>query len=422
MELSELIQEISKENLELIKNESIKLRSINFQFYPNKIMTIIGVRRGGKSSIQKKVIQRLLSENRNFESIFFVNFEDDRLSNMSAHEFGAALDNYLLTFNHEKSKFFFFDEIQNLENWEKLVRRLTEQKHKVCITGSSAKTLSKEIATSLRGRSLTYTIYPLSFFEWLDFKGLHNLLERILKSDFLLSDIYQPLMEFLNTGGFPELSLLPKKIHREILKDYVDVMLFRDVIERNNFTDEKLVREIFKFSIQQVAQSFSVNKLNNDLKSRGYSFSKNFTYQVIEAFQDAFAIFSIPIFSSSIRKQQSNPKKCYNIDNGLKTLYSLSNQSDFGRRFENLIFLDLLRTKHEVFYYLTEKSRLEIDFICVKNNITTAYQVSFNSKTKNEPLEKKAQSEVFNELGLNVEYISPENYIQFLKKIITAHD
>jgi predicted AAA+ superfamily ATPase len=344
----------------------------------------------------------------------YLNFEDDRINGFRSKEIGEAISKYFAYFPKPEKKFIFFDEIQNLENWEKLVRRLLDQKHNISITGSSAKALSKEIATALRGRSISYEIYPLTFKEWLLFSKQQSLLKKIEAGTHLFKDYYNSLLQFLKIGGFPEMSTLPAIHHKQILRDYVDVMIFRDVIERNKFSQEHLIREIFKFAASQSAQSFSVNKLNNDLKSRGFIFSKNLTYEVLAAFQDAYAIFLVPLFTNSIRKQQVNQKKVYNIDNGVRNLFSTASDIDLGRRFENLVFIDLLRSGHEVYYYLTEASGNEVDFIAVKNNLVRAIQCSLNSKTHEEPTEIEVQKEVKRELGVTLEYVYPENYINFV--------
>lgn len=417
MDKLSLILEISKENLENTSADSIQLRDLSPHFYKDKAITLIGVRRGGKSSVQKKMIQNLDQQESAFKSILYLNFEDDRLADFNSTTLGEILNQYMIQFPSPRYKYFFFDEIQNLENWEKLVRRLLDQKHKVCITGSSAKTLSKEIATSLRGRTFSYQVFPLSFLEWLHFNHKTALLKKINHDEYRIPDYYNLLKEFLSIGGFPELTFLPTKIHHQILRDYVDVMLFRDIIERNKFTQETLVREVYRLLASQSAQMFSINKLNNDLKSRGFKFSKDFTYEVISAFHDAYALFPVSLYSLSIKKQQTNLKKIYNIDNAIKNLMSPPSQLDLGRRFENLIFVDLLRSGHEVYYYLTEQSRIEVDFIAIKENQLRAIQVSWNATTQSEPLEQQCQQEVQRELKTKIEYIYPENYLSFVKRL-----
>jgi predicted AAA+ superfamily ATPase len=414
MTVFDLILEISKENLQLTTSEIIISRQGDLEFTHNKVLSLIGVRRCGKSFIQKKIIQTLYSLKNNYESVLYLNFEDDRISGLNYKEIGEAISKYFAHFPQPEKKYIFFDEIQNLENWEKLVRRLLDQKHSISITGSSAKALSKEIATALRGRSLSQEVYPLSFKEWLLFSKQQLLLKKIETGTSLFRDYYKLLLQFLKVGGFPEMSFLPEIHHKQVLRDYVDVMLFRDVIERNKFSQEHLIREIYKFAASQSAQSFSVNKLNNDLKSRGFVFSKNLTYEVLEAFQDAYAIFLVPLYTNSIRKQQVNQKKIYNIDNGIRNLFSVTSDMDTGRRFENLVFIDLLRSGYEVFYYLTNSGGNEVDFIAIKNNRIRAIQCSLNSKTHEEVLEIEVQREVKKDLGVTLEYVYPESYLSFL--------
>jgi predicted AAA+ superfamily ATPase len=257
---------------------------------------------------------------------------------------------------------FFFDEIQNIAGWERFIRRLldTENVH-ICITGSSAKLLSREIATSLRGRSIATEIFPFSFAESLEHQGLEagdeprpGAAQRAL-----LENRFEA---YLHEGGFPEVQGVESEFRIRILQDYLDVVILRDLLERYQITGTVALRYLIRHLINSAAALFSVNKFYNDLKSQGIAVSKNTLHQYLEYLSDAYLFFEVPIHTKSERARMVNPRKVYAIDNGLVRSCSHSFRPDWGRLLENHVFTVLRREYDTIEYYKTRAGH-EVDFV-----------------------------------------------------------
>src|SRR3569832_704021 len=167
---------------------------------------------------------------------------------------------------------------------------------------------------------------------------------------------------YLSTGGFPEVTFYPVDVRQQTLQEYIDLVIYRDVVERHSIRNPALIKHMILSMLQNTGRPFSVHKFYNESKSLGYAISKDILYEYTDYIEDAYLAFSIPIFDSSIRKVQANPKKLYTIDPGLIRALTLNYDRDLGRLFENVIYLDLRRHRCHVSYYLT-KDRREVDFI-----------------------------------------------------------
>ena len=285
--------------------------------------------------------------------------------------------------NKNETIWLFLDEIQNVEDWERFVRTMLDrEKIKVFITGSSSKILSKEIATQLRGRSITYNIYPFSFREYLRAKNIQYS-KYLSSSD--IARISNALDEYLHAGGYPEAVLYPRE-RDKILRDIVDVTIYRDIIERWNIRNIKVLRLLIKALIN--SKEFSVNKFYRYLQTLGIKIGKNTIYDYLEYLQDALFIFLLRRYSPSYRLQKQTIPKVYVIDNGILTSYGVKDKT---RLIENLVFLELIRRKSyglldgELYYYKTNS--YEVDFLVKTSNgielIQVAYDVSdFNTKNR----------------------------------------
>ena len=302
-------------------------------------------------------------------------------------------------------KIFYFDEIQNVSDWAKLIRRIHDTKScEIFITGSSAKLLSKEIDTALRGRSLATEIYPFSFNESMKYK----------KNDTTShpDHIRKYLFEFLANGGFPEVAFFDPDTRIKTLQSYVNIVVLKDIIERHQVQNETALRYMTRFLISNMGRSFSIHKCFKDLKSQGIRVSKNSLYYYSQYLEDAYLAFLVPLKAKSLRKQESNPKKIYTIDSGLTRAMHLmqNNASDWGRSFENLIFLDLKRQGYEVQYYLTREG-VEIDLIASKpGQKDRAFQVSLE-------IDLNGKEELKKELGLDLEPVYLGNYLDFTQSL-----
>ncbi len=413
-----LLQDLLEEFKEKISRANGAIpREITLPSIPNKINVIIGMRRTGKTYFLLQEIKQLLEKNpARLSQLLYLNFEDDRLLPLTAPKLGELIDAFYTLYpeNHDKTCYFILDEIQNVPQWEITIRRFFDTKKvNIKLTGSSAKLLSKEIATSLRGRSIATEMWPFSFKEYLIAQKIEppqKLFGKISKDRLL-----QALKNYIKQGGFPETVYLDTLDRNRILQDYVDVVIFRDIIERYKITNVELIKYLIKSLIKQTGSAFSVNKFYNDLKNQGMPISKMTIYDYLSYIEDAYLIFAVPLYSESLRKIQSNPRKIYAIDTGLIHAYTSSALENIGHLFENVVYIELRRRGFEVFYYLT-KERYEIDFLAKdRRNKFHLYQVVWDISNK-ETLarEKRALEAAEKELKIKGKIITPETFLEML--------
>ncbi len=400
---------LEKKCLKLLRGE------IKIPLNSNKIISIIGARRTGKTFLFYSVIKKLRKENKN-DQIIYINFEDDRLFPLELKDFNLFIEAYYELFpnNRDQAVYFFFDEIQNIENWEKFIRRIDDSlKCRIFITGSSSKFLSKEIATSLRGRTISFEVFPFNFTEYLDFKGIGQ--NHYPSKN--RSKIINAIDDYVNHSSFPELLSASEIEKPKILKEYLDLIIYKDLIERYNISNLYLIKYLIKFLLTNSANPISITKIFNDLKSQGVKVSKNSLYQYIEYLEEAYILFPVKIFSNNVREIQRNPQKIYSLDSGLVDTVSIKN--DIGRRFENIIFLEL-RRKYKNISYL--KLKQEIDF-CFKDSdkiylLNSCYQIN-ELTTRNRELNSLAEG--MNYLNISQSFLitnSHEEEITIDKKTI----
>ncbi len=354
-------------------------REISIPLKSGKIITIIGPRRAGKTYM----LFQLMKGIEDITDVLYINFEDERLA-FTKESLHQIIEAYFELYPKKKGQniYIFFDEIQEAKGWEKFVRRLYDTLTKrIFLTGSSAKMLSKEIATSLRGRAISYEIYPLSFREYLHFKSIPE----DLTSTKGKAAIMHELEAYMLRGGFPETVHMDDDIYKKTIISYFDVMLYRDVIERYSIRNPEYARELLKRLLSQSAKEFSINKIYNDFKSKGAKISKDSMYEFLGYFEDAFIILPIKNYSESVRKQTL--RKSYAIDTGLGRMLSFSLSSDYGRLLETLAILELKRRSKEAFYF---KNGAECDFIIKEGNIIReALRVCYDFNDNNKEREFK---------------------------------
>jgi len=375
--------ESKKEIFKILINEfhesrlpAVLKRDLTIPLLSNKIITITGSRRAGKTFFFYQLISELRQQTPS-ERILYVNFEDDRILPLSLKDLNELLEAYFeLHPEVKENKFFLFlDEIQNIEGWESFVRRIYDKENvNIYITGSSSKLLSREIATSLRGRTMEYKIYPLNFNEFLKFKGID------LKPDFAYSKvryrIKKLLNEYINFGGFPEVVTANDDLKLSILKNYFNLVIYRDLVERFAIRNVKLLKDMLKFLLTNVSTTFSINAYFHSLQPQ-YHFSRETILEYLSYLEEIEVIQIIPIFSYSIKVQQVNQKKIYVLDNGLRNAVSFRFSQDEGRLVENTVFNQLKRKGFDVYYW---KKKGEVDFVVRENGKLTAINVSYGQK------------------------------------------
>jgi uncharacterized protein len=401
-------------------NRSVK-REFAFPETENKIKVAIGVRRSGKTFLCLQKIQEYLAAGVSSSRILYLNFEDDRLAPATQETLVSLLEAFYTLYpeNHDQRCYLFLDEIQNVLDWPLVVRRFFDTRRvNIFLTGSSAKLLSKEIATSLRGRSLATEAWPFSFKEYLE--ALQLKIPNYPTAKKSLDQIRKYLINYLSAGGFPDTLGSPVNERIQILQELVDVVVFRDIIERHGITNITLIKYLIKTLINNISTRFSVHKFCKDLKSQGIPASKNTIHDYLTYIEDAFLVFSVPMYSDSLRKIHNNPKKIYVVDPGLYHAYATSYHAESqlknaGRVFENFIYLTFRRLKREVYYYVT-KEGFEVDFLTRSlNGAMYLYQIAWDM---NDALtlarEQRALDAAKAELGLEGVIITPENFLSQL--------
>lgn len=389
-------------------------RDAQFPDAPGKIKVAIGMRRAGKTWFLYQHILKMIREGVPQTSILYVNFEDDRLLPLNEQKLAKLVDGFYSLYpeNHDRRCYLFFDEIQNVANWPVVIRRLHDTKNaEIFLTGSSAKLLSREISTSLRGRSLAVEIWPYSFSEFI--RATRVTLDRSLYDKKTQDRLAQLFLQYLSSGGFPETVTFDPDIRQKTLQDYVDVVIFRDIIERHNIKNPTLIKSMILSMLHNVGRPFAVNKFYNDLKSRGYQVGKDILYRYTDHIEDAFLAFSVDVYDPSIRKAHTNPKKLYAIDPGMVRALTLDYENDLGGLFENVIYLELRRHGCKVHYYLTSE-RHEIDFLALTpRGHKKLFQVAWNIQDPGTlEREKRALEAGMKELKIDSEMITLDSWLR----------
>ena len=356
----------------------IKERELSFTIDTKKIIVIVGPRRAWKSSYLFSIINKLVTWWKPINDIVYINFEDERL-NLTKEDLHYILDAYRELYPDKDltNTYFFFDEIQNIGWWDLFIRRIHEEWYNhIFITWSNSKLLSKEIATSLRWRSIAYQLLPLSFKEYLSFKEINSISFSSREKALLLNN----QDEYLNLWGFPELLEIPDDQKVMTLQEYFNTMLYRDIIERYKIKDPTLFKQFIKAIFQSVTKEYSVNKIANTLRSQGFSFDKNSIYSFIDYIEDIYFWMSVSKFESSFKKQSL--KKRYLFDNGFFEALSFNNDSDIWKKLENAVFVELFRRYWNHIFFLSNWS--ETDFVIENKEI---YQVCHTLTEENKKRE-----------------------------------
>ncbi|MDO9538066.1 MAG: ATP-binding protein [Thermoplasmata archaeon] len=369
--LKELIVQAQEMEIDIIERE-LKL------LFTGRINAIIGPRRAGKTFFIYQAIAELKRAGQK-DKIIYINFEDERL--LPLENMDMIFDAYyeLYPENIGKKLYLFFDEIQEAPAWQKFVRRLHERKKfEICITGSSSKLLSKEIATELRGRTLTHMILPYSFREFLTARNIT--IERNFEHGKGKFRVKSALLDYVQNGGFPEVVTADQPLKVKILQEYFNMIFYRDLVERYKIRNFDMVREMLLYLINNFALNFSMNKYHNLLGSQGKKIGKNSLFAYLAAAADVNLVFMIPKFGN-LKNQMVNPKKVYVIDNGLVTAISSRFSPDKGRLYENLVLVELKRRNREVYYW---KEKHECDFLVKEQGrIIEAIQVCYEITEEN---------------------------------------
>ena len=356
------------------KMPSIILRDqvIKLERDMKRAVSIIGPRRAGKTYEMFFLITQI-REKHGLDKAVYINFERADLGNVSSDDLVIMLETYyeLHPQNKDKKIWLFLDEIQNVAGWERFVRSCLDEGIAVFLSGSSSKLLSKEIATSMRGRNISYNMYPFSFKEYLSAKRFE--IEKFYSSGekATLSKLFE---EYLVSGGYPETAIYSEEKDK-IIKDIYDTTIYKDVIERGKIRNTKALKTLMSALLN--AKEFSIHKFYNFTKSQGIKISKNLLYKYIDLLNDAFFVFLLRKHSLSYKKSEQSLPKVYFIDNGLLTLNGID---DKGRLLENLVFLELIRRDKDIAYYQNSLKE-EVDFVVKEGKkVTQLIQICYDAE------------------------------------------
>ncbi|MCJ7714903.1 MAG: ATP-binding protein, partial [Anaerolineales bacterium] len=311
-----------------------------------KILVITGLRRVGKSTLLAQIAHTHLDDN-----YYFVNFEDERLLSFTADQFDRLHEALIGLFGDRK--IFLFDEIQNVPEWERFVRRLHDQGYRFIITGSNSSLLSEELGTKLTGRSLRYELFPFSYKEYLQFQGI-NPPEIFALTTRKRGALLKNCREYLLYGGIPDALKYPQL---DILKTLYDDVLYRDIAARYRIDNVKILQELAFYLVSNPTSEISYNKLKTHLKLG----SANTVKKYIGYLENTWLFFTTNKYAYSVKEQQIAAKKVFSIDTGLLNSVGFSFSENIGKLMENLVFLHLRRNHQDIFYYKTKQNH-EVDF------------------------------------------------------------
>lgn len=368
------LKQIMIDQKEMYLNNSIVRR--NYQLEDNVNYCFVGIRRTGKSYMMYQLMKNLQDEGVSADQIIYVNFEDERLLEMSVDDLNILLEIGLELAGADNKPYLFLDEIQNIEGWEKFVRRVADMKYRISITGSNSKMLSSEIASTLGGRFMLVNVYPYSFREYLSAQGKEkDYLGVISTKD--RADVLGMYARYVEYGAFPELVEIRNK--REYLNSIYQTIYLGDIITRNKITNQFAIRIILKKIAESVTRPLSFSRLTNILKSAGTMIGKQTVINYVGYMMDSYLLFTLQNYAAKLVEKETSPKY-YFMDTGLLGLMLMDCAS---AQLENLVAIELIRRygAEKVFYF---ENNVEIDFYVpeAKLAIQVSMQVLDNIDTR----------------------------------------
>lgn len=342
------------------------LISRDYDLEENVNYCFVGIRRTGKSYMMYQQIHNLMNDGISSSQIVYVNFEDERLLEIGVDDLNTILE-IGIEFSGSKGKpYLFLDEIQNVDGWEKFVRRVADMKYRINITGSNSKMLSKEIASTLGGRFMIVNVFPYSFKEYLSANHIENIMVDQIGTK-KRADIVSQYEQYVTYGAFPELVDIKNK--RVFLNNIYQTVYLRDIITRNKITNDFAVRLILKKIAESVTKALSFNRLTNIVKSAGISIGKQTVINYVGHMLDSYLIFSLQNYAAKLVEKETSPKY-YFMDTGLLGLMLLDCKT---AQLENLVAVELIRRYGFDNVYFFENN-IEVDFYVPSENL--AIQVS----------------------------------------------
>lgn len=340
------------------------VRSGSFPEVRNNATVVKGMRRTGKTYFTYLRMQELLAKGIPIERMVHVNFDDDRLSAVTAADLHWVVDLHAEMFPDaaDRKCYYFLDELQDVKGWERFARRLIDS-HRVqlCLTGSSSKMLSEDVATEMRGRSAEVEIFPLSFAEFLTYNGIFSSIPALPDAPRTRGRLRKALSDYMERGGFPDVQGLNATSRIMMLQEYANAVVYRDIIERHDIPSVQSLKYVFQYLLHNFGRKVSVRAIAGVLKQLSLPWDRESLGNYLSYFADSYFAYPVPLRTDSLAVRRTNPDKYYIVDTGMIGAMKAKNDAEKGFLLENAVFMSLRRGFNKIEYYNTRKGE-EIDF------------------------------------------------------------
>jgi len=340
-------------------------RDVYLPAIPGKARVVVGMRRSGKTTFLWQCLAERVAAGVPRDGLLYFSFEDERLMEMTTGDLQWIVEEYFSLHPERRDRepvTLFLDEIQLAPGWDQFIRRLMDtEKMDIFLSGSSARLLSREVATSMRGRGVEVLVHPFSFREFLRHRHAEPKLPWNALAKAGRSSIEKHFRDYLMEGGFPETQGLTVRDRATLLRTYVDVVTLRDIVERHGVTNLAALRWMQRHLLGNPASSFSIQKFYDALKSQGMTVGKNTLHEYLAHLEDAFLIRALSLHTPSERQRMVNPRKVYPIDPGIIPLYERAGRQNLGRALETVVLIELERRGYKIGYARTREGH-EVDF------------------------------------------------------------
>jgi len=364
-------------------------RAGRFPEVRNNATVVKGMRRTGKTYFTYLRMRELLASGIPIERLVHVNFDDDRLASLSLEDLHWIVDLHAEMFPDaaDKKCYYFLDELQDVRGWELFARRLLDS-HRVqlCLTGSSSKMLSEDIATQMRGRSVEVELFPLSFKEFLTYNGIFEKLPNLPDAPRTRGRLKKAMSDYMTVGGFPDVQGLDLSDRIRMLQDYANAVVYRDIIERHEIPSVQALKYVLQYLLHNFARKVSVRAISGVLKQLALPCDRESLGNYLGYYADAYFSYPVPLRTDSLAVRRTNPDKYYLVDTGMIGALKAKNDAEKGFLLENAVYMELRRGLNKIEYYNTRNGE-EVDFFVTdraartERLIQVAYEMS-DKKTR----------------------------------------
>ena len=352
----------------------------------NNATVVKGMRRTGKTYFTYLRMRELFASGISPERIVHVNFDDERLAAMTAEDLHWVVDLHSEMFPvaADEKCYYFLDELQNISGWERFARRLVDS-HRIqlCLTGSSSRMLSQDIATEMRGRSAEVEIFPLSFAEFLTFNGVFPNPPALPDAPRTRGKLKKAFADYMAVGGFPDVQQMDATTRIMMLQGYAEAVIYRDIIERHEVASVQALKYVLQYLLHNFARKISVRAISGVLRQLSLPSDREALANYLSYYSDSYFAYPVSLRTDSLAVRRTNPDKYYLVDTGMIGALKAKNDAEKGFLLENAVFMELRRGFNKVEYYITKKGE-EVDFF-VTDKVTKEMrlvQVSYETLTE----------------------------------------